>query len=228
MFGRAAMSDGEQEVAAHRPFWGLLGSLVAVMVFAPSISDEGNLSILIDLLFASTILFALLTVSHSLFKSVVAGVLALVLFGANLAASYATESSWVEALTMLAGIGYFSWALVVVLDDVFFTDRVESHTIVGSVCAYLLIGLLWGFAYGFLDVMVPGSFSGALDETNLVTRFVYFSYVTLTTLGFGDITPVKPLAMSLVTLEAIVGQLFLTILVARLVGLHLAQRRDDE
>ena len=73
----------------------------------------------------------------------------------------------------------------------------------------------------------PGSFSGLGQQGHALSwRFLYFSFVTLTTLGYGDITPVHPLARSMATIEALTGQLYIAVLVARLIGLHIIQCRQ--
>jgi hypothetical protein len=97
--------------------------------------------------------------------------------------------------------------------------RVDGEKIAAAVSAYLLIGLIWRDLYLLVNFLIPGSFN---TETLTVTSFLYFSYITLSTLGYGDILPANGPAQALAFTEAIVGQLYLAILVARLVGLHIA------
>lgn len=97
----------------------------------------------------------------------------------------------------------------------------------GGVCAYLLLGLAFGSAFELLEDAVPGSLHFAvvprtLDE--LTSRLTYFSFSTLTTIGFGDVTPLTSFARSLATAEAIVGQLFPAILVGALVAMAMESR----
>ena len=82
-----------------------------------------------------------------------------------------------------------------------------------------------------MDSLVPGSLRHGQDQAFTAAEMVYYSFVTLTTLGYGDIVPVSPSARALATLEALTGQLYLTVLVARLVGLHIthaSRRRSAE
>ena len=96
---------------------------------------------------------------------------------------------------------------------------VDGEKIAAAVSAYLLIGLIWRDLYLLIDYLIPGSF----NSTPLnATQSLYYSYTTLSTLGYGDILPASGPAQALAFTEAIVGQLYLTILVARLVGLHIA------
>ena len=108
--------------------------------------------------------------------------------------------------------------------------RVDSERIFAALDAYLLAAFVFGVVYWVLDREVPGSFGpeplGALTPR----RAVYLSFVVISTLGFGDIVPVSGAAQGLVTVEAVGGQMYLAVLVARLVSLYSAdehaRRRD--
>lgn len=115
---------------------------------------------------------------------------------------------------------FCAMSLVIVLRDVF-GGEVNDNRLVGSICAYLLLGLIWAEIYFFINVLSPNSFHGLSDAK--VQGFLYYSFVTLTTLGYGDILPLKPVARNFSVLEAVSGVLYLAILVARLVAAHLSQ-----
>lgn len=113
--------------------------------------------------------------------------------------------------------------------QVIFSGVVDGNKIVGAICIYMLIGLIWAFAYLIVEQLFPGSFKG-LGETvpwqfNL-EPLIYYSMVTMTTLGYGDITPQMPLARFLAFMEAITGVFYTTILVASLIGMRLAQHNE--
>ena len=106
--------------------------------------------------------------------------------------------------------------------------RINMHRIMGAVGAFLLIGVMFSQMYRILALLVTDAFvvGGALAPAAVfLPRVNYFSFVTLTSLGYGDITPLHPFARALVTLEALAGQLFLAILVARLVAMELEWRQ---
>ena len=104
-------------------------------------------------------------------------------------------------------------------------QRPVGDRIVGAICVYALIGLAWAKTYEALDGVVPGSFRFPADTAWAMpglVRYTYFSFVTLGTLGYGDVSPVTALAGTLAWMEAVTGQLYLAITVARLVALSLA------
>jgi hypothetical protein len=117
---------------------------------------------------------------------------------------------------------------IVVAQAVYAPGKVTLHRIVGAVFLYLNVGLIFVALFGFVALVVPDAFSGLGPiEGNLIIagKLVYFSFVTLTTTGYGDITPLHPYARSLANLEAIFGQLYPATLLARLVTLELEQRQ---
>jgi len=97
-----------------------------------------------------------------------------------------------------------------------------------------MLGLIWTFAYLLIEINSPGAialkneFDLLTDNPReLIAEIMYFSFVTITTLGYGDITPVSPLAQSLVIIQAFVGQIYVAIVIARLVGLQIAAQLHD-
>ncbi len=111
---------------------------------------------------------------------------------------------------------------------VFSAKKVTSRLISAALCLYLLIGTLWGVIYNILELLAPGSFKGALlsggsFQIDPLQHFQYLSFVTLTTLGYGDILPQTQGAAALCQTEAIIGQFYMAVLVARLVGIQVSQ-----
>jgi voltage-gated potassium channel Kch len=117
----------------------------------------------------------------------------------------------------------------VILRRIFEHPVVTSSTVSASLVVYLALGVSWAQVYRLVEHFNPGSFTG-LSGTGVVDvqrDLFYYSYVTLATLGYGDISPVSPEARSLAITEAVVGQIYLVVLVAGLVGMHLTQRQGD-
>jgi len=133
-----------------------------------------------------------------------------------------------NALMAVVFAGLLVW---VILIQVFREGPVNAHRIAGSVAAYLLIGYVWGEAYLVVALLSDGAFSIPqtavfLDSERLLQELLYFSFVTLTSVGYGDIIPVHPVAQRLAMFEALIGQLFPAILLARLVSLEIESRQE--
>jgi len=128
---------------------------------------------------------------------------------------------WVRALGLLSLLLF----LVVVLGQTLRSGPITFHRIQGAVAAYLLLGVIWAYAYALVALLRPGAFSGPLNPAEGPHAWFYFSFVTLTTVGYGDVLPVHPVARSLAILEAVTGPLYLAILIARLVSLAVAPGR---
>jgi len=123
------------------------------------------------------------------------------------------------------GLLVYSYAIQIV-----HSRRVTPTVLYGSFCLYLITGLFWGSLYSVLQELSPGSYSGTLLDKvqgSSFHIFNYFSMVTLTSLGYGDITPQTPGAASLCQIEAIVGQFFTAVLVAWLVGMYMFEKQDE-
>lgn len=121
---------------------------------------------------------------------------------------------------------FYVYMTLSVLRHVLREDEVDADTIAGSICIYLLLGMIWAMMFAFVEEMEPGSFQLAFQDGPLsadgitphFTFFLYFSFTTLTTLGYGDILPMTPASHSLTTLEVIAGVLYIGAFVARLIS----------
>lgn len=110
--------------------------------------------------------------------------------------------------------------------DVFRRKTVDGNTLLGAVCVYLLTGLIWAILYKIVADLWPHSFNGINGEA-IFDDLLYFSFVTLASLGYGDITPLAPIARTLAYLEVITGQFYLAIMVAGLMGMYMLKRPRD-
>ncbi|HSY13021.1 MAG TPA: potassium channel family protein [Verrucomicrobiae bacterium] len=124
---------------------------------------------------------------------------------------------WSDWSTIMAGL-VISFVL---LAQVFRTGKVTNMRIQGAIAVYLLLGSVWSHAYHITEILHPGSFSFPPNEGLTAGDWSYFSFVTLTTVGYGDITPVRPIARVLAVGEALTGQLYLAVMIARLVAMEM-------
>jgi hypothetical protein len=120
---------------------------------------------------------------------------------------------------------------VIVTSRVFRRGNVTHHRVQGAICVYLLAGLAWAYSFEILlaldhsAIHIPEAYSMAPIRTGLMR---YFSFVTLTTLGYGDILPVSPIARSLATSEALFGQLYPAVMIARIISIEILDRRRGD
>ena len=150
----------------------------------------------------------------------------------NLAA-YATNSIQWELGFYVLTLAFLGTVAVLTIRHLMQSRRADNDTLAAALCAYAVLVLFWASAYSLVETLVSGSFSysGATADVPQVMHFgfgdsmmsIYYSFVTITTLGYGDVLPVTALARMLAALQAFFGQAFVAILVARLVGLKLAE-----
>ena len=128
----------------------------------------------------------------------------------------------IQVVGTLTSLAFIVLVISIFLVRIFRHSEVSSATVSGSICVFLFMGIAWAIAYRLTLVLDPTAFSGLTNSSiaEQSTDLFYFSFVTLTTLGYGDISPVAPSARSLAMVEAIAGQLYLVVLVARFVGLY--------
>lgn len=126
----------------------------------------------------------------------------------------------------LAYAGFILMATLSITRHVLLRDRVTGNVIAGGICAYMLIGMLFGFLYLAMALVFPGAFdiAGKTAEQVALRDYFYFSYSTLTTVGANGVTPLHPLAELVAALEAVAGNIYLAIIVAGLVGSRLRER----
>jgi hypothetical protein len=202
--------------------------VIMVFIIGPiaSLTDIGTL--LISLFLSLTLITGVAAVAKRRATTVVAtGLATVTLFFrwmAHLVPS--PEILLVGSFSVIMCLGLLTG---VVLVQAFRAGPITGHRIQGAVAAYLLLGLTWAFAYELVLLQVPGSFQpadlgGAKGPVTI--NLVYFSFVTLTTVGYGDITPAHPIVRSLANLESLIGQLYPAILIGRLVSMELQFRQS--
>ncbi len=200
-----------------------------VFVLSPlrELNDVSGLAV--DLLFATFLGFG----AWSLYEPRPVMQLFLVFLGATAILRVADFGLGGLGLDLLSAL--FTMIAAFLLGVMFITralrdGRINMHRIMGAVGSFLLIGTVFSQLYRIVALLAADAFAvgGAPAPANVfLPRVNYFSFVTLTSLGYGDITPLHPFARALVTLEALAGQLFLAILVARLVAMELEWRQEQ-
>ena len=145
-------------------------------------------------------------------------------FAAGLANSY-VPNGLTPLGVYLSVIAYHAVVIVVLARTIFGASEVFTEVVLAATSLYLLIGSVFTALFGLLEWVAPGSFVQASGGAVEWQQFLYFSYITLTSLGYGDILPVGFYAQSLAAFEAVVGVLYTVILLSRLVGMHQTRER---
>jgi len=127
--------------------------------------------------------------------------------------------------SILLLIGFLLVAILFTIQQV----AIGTDRIVGAICIYLLLGVIWAMTYTLVDLVSPGSFAGfsPTTEQGWDSEWLYFSFVTMTTLGYGDILPVSATSRGLAYMQAVVGQFYIAVLVAGLVGAYVSAKRES-
>ena len=202
--------------------FGVLLTSLVLMLFLPFVLPGRLATVLSPVLFTVVLLSSLSAVADTRRHVMIGTTLAIP--GCVLAIVSAVRSSPTLAVTgELVAIVFLAYVAMRILRFVLRARQVDLGIVLGSVCVYLLVALLWGMAYDLVERLYPGAFAfPAASVGTTGNALQYFSFVTITTLGYGDIQPVLPLARALSMVEAVLGQMYLVILVARLVGLYTA------
>ena len=205
-------------------FLGLL--LVAVFIVLPLAEQEGMLiaSVGFSVLLVSGVA---LVAKNRMTRGLVAGAagVALIIHWTQHVVP-GTGLSMMSAFSSLCFLGILAG---VVFREVLNKGPITLHRVQGAVAVYLLLGPIWAFAYDMVLLSAPDAFHSSeltVQHKTVTPPLIYFSVMTLTTVGYGDITPIHPMARALAMLEAVIGQLFPVILIARLVAMELQFRNS--
>ena len=238
-----------------KKYYHLLVSIAFLICLFPFVHEFPMGTVILQAVFLAVMAAAILAARRSGRHLALALGLGLSAIAARLAAIFATTPPrFVSLLLAAVTLAFFFWVLVVLTIDVFASGTVSRDRICGAICVYLIIGITWSILFSFLELAQPGSFVisgvkqpeiqagldasradeegfGAIGPYHLHTMegsyLTYLSFVTLTSVGYGDVVPVSHAARTFAWLEAVVGQLYLAILVARLVGMHIVKHSQE-
>ena len=202
-------------------FTKLLLALLIFLIGVPLADDLSGLSgPIVRLLLVSSLLIIgvwSLKGSGRLFSVAIAFVISGIIFNA---VSVRVASPIFLYGAYISLLGFLLIAVWCALKQVAIGTEVSANRLVGAVCVYLLLGVIWAFAYTLLDLLSPGSFQGfsPLDDPYWDSEWLYFSFVTMTTLGYGDILPISATARALAYMQSVSGQFYVAVLVAGLVS----------
>ena len=207
----------------------LLIALASLFFFVPFVEEIKGGDLIVSGLLSLVLLSAVLTVANRGRTLTIALLLAIP----------AVAGRWLNhfqphllppAIFLVAGIGLVGFVVVNLLRFVLRASSVDGEVLCASISAYLMLGVIWTMAYWLVEDLSPGAFvfntPAATKETMEGFNAFYFSFITLSTVGYGDVTPVSKVARMLAATEAITGLLYVAVLIARLVALYSAPKSD--
>ena len=202
----------------------LLGFLafIAVVTEYPELGDWG----LVSFAFEVSLIIAVWSLVRQRLWFII-GVCLIVLGAISIVLQMLTDSLYAEIFGITVVFLFYIMTTFIAFRELFSRGPIDLNKIFGSICVYLLAGLNWAILYYYQSILNHDAFNG-LEYSDLKEKMfnlIYYSYVTLSTLGYGDITPNSPIAQVLGVLEALFGQFYIAILVAILVGTHISSRR---
>ena len=209
-------------------FTWLLSALLVFLVVVPIAEDLGAISgrMMRVLMFSWLLAFGVWSLRgfgrlfHAGIGLAVAGILLSILSANTPGNAYAVSS-------LAAAFGFVGIAVWATSKQIVVGNEISANRVIGAISLYLLLAVLWSIAYALLEFVSNGSFNGLSKPLTQgwSSDWLYFSFVTMTTLGYGDITPVSATARTLAYMQAVFGQFYIAILVAGLVSAYISDRQ---
>ena len=221
----------------RRKYLTLLVSLLLLIVVYPTLRDVFETRLLFDVLFTLVFLGCLLALFPDR-SSRVLGFLLGTPTVVGLWSGYVLPGLPRPPMVVafhLAGALFLTLVVVSILRTISREKKVTADGVHGAFCGYVLLGLIFGHLFTVLETLAPGTFRMSvpvtatfLNEDRFYFLLTYFSFITLTTVGYGDVTPISHAARGLVVVEAIIGQFYLVVLMAELIGKRVSQALAEQ
>ena len=204
----------------------MLGFLLVTAILAqyPAIGGDQILMFVIE----ATLIVGIWSLVRQRFWFM-AGVVLIAIGAMNIILDAIFNHSWAPYINLIVALLFYLFTTVIAFRSLLTGNRINLNMIMGSICVYILVGISWSILYFFESVIHTTAFNG-VTETSTKQQFtdlLYYSFVTLSTLGYGDITPVTPIARTLAYIEALFGQFYIAILVASFVGMHISRSSKE-
>ena len=197
-------------------------SIVLYFILKPFLEGLVGIKIIVDIFITFLLVSGAYAVSRTRTTLIVAWGLAIPTILTSWLILFVQETPFILVNHSLGSI-FFIYTIILVLGYLFRAREISLDIIFAGVCVYFMIGIIGAYAFSMLEILEPGSFRIPAELGADLNSFVYYSFVTLTTLGYGDITPISAEARSFSLLEATVGQIYLAVLIAGLVGVYISQ-----
>ena len=181
----------------------LLIYLLALIALQPVDEAIGHFGLILDIAISIILISAVYAISEKPIHTII-GILLAVPLLCILWAKQILEITWLQIPETIIGITFFIFIITIVLKFLFSQEEIKRDMLAGAASVYLMLAIIWMYAYRLIALIQPGSFAIADAQNIEQTTALYYSFVTITTLGYGDIFPVTTLAKSCAILEAVV------------------------
>lgn len=220
------------DASYERKLWTLMVALLVMSMVYPLAVHLGFVRVY-RLTLSAVLIVAAYSVSGNRRVLKIAAVLAIPTVLGQIAGTVLSLPMIGRIVVVAMALGFVLFVTVVISASTFRAGKVTGDRIAGAICIYLLVGLFFAMLFGTLLLFDPAAFDLGTDPLEIYREggefaFLYFSFVTITTLGYGDVLPLSPIAQTVAWIEAVFGQLYIAIVVARLVGLHIAHSRQSD
>jgi hypothetical protein len=227
-----SLFEGFREKPYRNIFLSLIG-VILIDALAPNYAARGLFS---DLMLAAIFFVALAETVRSRPSPIWALIFGVPAIAARLIAAFRPDTTVQNAMTLTLSALFFIFLIWNLLHDLAQENRSTDERIFGALCAYIFIGIFFALIYAHMEYRQAGTFAvsnqiisaAESEEASLMPVFTYYSFVTLTTLGYGDVAPVAEHARTLAWLEALLGQLYLAVMVAGFVAVHISERMTTD
>ncbi len=195
-------------------------SMLLMIGLKPFLEDLVRVDLLADIFFSGVLMSGIYALSNSPTAFKISCLLMLVITGLKIACQVLGNVRGLHLLELTLSALFLTQMLIIIFEHLLVEQNITGDMIMGSACAFVLLGIIWAYIYYLLEIVQPNSFKAAEPLGDDLGDFMYYSFVTLTTLGYGDVLAVSKQARGLTILEAIIGQLYLAIMISRLVSRH--------
>jgi hypothetical protein len=221
----------------NRPYQFVFMALMVAILAEAIVPDLLGAMHAADIMVVLVISVALMTAIQERKQAVIALVLGVPAILLRLTTSAIPDNAVRNRAILMFSALFFAYLIWNVLHDIYSEKRSTGERVFGALCAYVFIGIVFALLYAHLEFRDPDAYAfhlsneslveEASSEATLVPMFTYYSFVTLTTLGYGDITPISDAARTLAWMEALIGQLYLAVMVASFVAVHISKKSTE-
>ena len=201
----------------------LLAAILSMIIGSPFLDDLFHYAVIPDIFITIIFVSGIYAISRKKLHIYIALVLAIPMF-IGVWSAYIFQAYKLVVLGHFFGALFIGFVISLLINFIFYEKEITKEVIFAAVVVYLLMAIMLSNAYLILEFFNPGSFSLPEGPSRNTFQYLYFSFVTITTLGYGDISPVLPIARFLVFMEAVIGVFYMAILVASLIGVSLSDR----